>query len=356
MRSFGSNSRNPSSEFERISLDELPRPEARPPLRIVPPEETNPPIPSSLSPSRSIILPRGNVRRTNTSKFSSHWRKPSYSRVTSSTNAKDESSIPAQPYDEEGGVEPDIREVEEGLNIALGTSTDLGSWLPTTRSPTIRRTEQSPATPQIVVEDTTAEDAFDTDERETAGLTENAGPIAGAPSPKRAKTLSPKRPRIVTSGLLGSDLGALERRGSASDVHVSPTSPTSGDVDRILSPGRNVVIRHLRKASQRVVNIAHTDEQDEDVDRFDSSGVLPKKRPSISESPREFPLSSSSTPISPTWRLSTEFAPDETGHSRWIETVELQGKSLGLFGPKNAFRNWLCDVLLHPYASYPKHR
>lgn len=356
MRSFGSTSRNPSSEFERISLDELPRPEARPQLRITPPEETNPPIPSSLSPSRSIVLPRVSLRRTNTSNFSSHWRRPSYSRVGLSANAKDESS-PVRPYDEEGGVEPDIREVEEGLNAALGTNTDLGSWLPITRSPTIRRTEQSPATPQIVVEDTAAEEAFETDERETAALTENAGQIAGAPSPKRANTLSPKRPRIITSGLLGFDLGAIERRGSAPEVHVSPTSPTSGDIDKILSPGGNTVIRHLRKASQRVVNIAHTDEQSEELDSFALPASSPsKKRPSISESPHELPFSASATPISPIGKFSTEFSVDETGHSRWIEAVELQGKSLGIFGPKNPFRNWLCDVLLHPYVLYPNRR
>jgi hypothetical protein len=209
--------------------------------------------------------------------------------------------------------------------------------------------EPSSPTPQILVEDTTAEETFDTDERETAGLTENAGQIAGAPSPNPAKTLNPKRPRIITSGLLGSDLSALERRVSPTDAHVSPTSPTSGDVDRILSPGGNTVIRHLRKASQRVVNIAHTDEHGQEADSFAFAGVSPK-RPSISETPQEFPFSASATPTSPIRNFSTEFPADETGHSRWIDTVELQGKSLGIFGPKNVFRNWLCDILLHPYA------
>jgi hypothetical protein len=237
------------------------------------------------------------------------------------------------------------------LNAALGTSTDLGSWLPTTRQPSFRRGEKITTTPQIVVEDTSAEEAsFVTDERETAGLTDNASQIAGAPSVRRANTLTTPRPRINTSGMLGSDLGAVERRGSAGDIQMSATSQSSNETERNLSPGGNSVIRHLRKASQRVVNIANGDDQVESTGGFPFPGTSPKLRPAIPEDVEEFQFPSLGAPISTLDKMSTEFSTAETGHSRWVEDVELRGKSLGIFGPDNPIRNWLCNLLLHPYV------
>jgi len=357
MRPFGSTSRDPSSEFERISLDDLSRREEAPPqLHIVPPaEETSgSQQPATLSPSRPIILPRVSLRRANTGGSTLHWRKPSYSRVDSSANPRIDPPEPTRQYDEEGGVDPDMREVREGLNAALGTSTDMGSWLPNTvRQPSVRRVEQLPTTPQIVVQDTNAEEMFEPDERDTAGLTDNASQIAGAsssaPSVRRARTLETRRPRpqIDTSGMLIPDLGAVERRGSASDIHLSPLTPGGNDGERASSPGGNSVIRHLRKASQRVVNIGgQEDDRAESPGGFPFPGTSPKIRPTATEGQQEFPFPA---PHSPFEKTSTEFDVSETGDSRYIDTIELRGKSLGIFGPDNAFRNWLCDVLLHPY-------
>jgi len=357
MRPFGSNSRDPSSEFERISLDDLSRRDEGPPqVQVVPPpEETSgSQLPATLSPSRPIIIPRVSLRRANTGGSTLHWRKPSYSRVDSAANPRIDPPEPTRQYDEEGGVDPDIREVQEGLNAALGTSTDMGSWLPTTqRQPSFRRVEQLPTTPQIVVQDTNAEETFEPDERETAGLAENASQIAGTsstPSVRRARTLETRRPRIDTSGMLVPDLGAVERRGSASDIHLSPLTPGGNDGERASSPGGNSVMRHIRKASQRVVNIGgQEDDRAESPGGFPFPGQSPKVRPMDMDGPREFPFPSLGAPVTPIEKMSTEFDVSETGHSRYLETVELRGKSLGIFGPDNAFRNWLCDVLLHPY-------
>src|SRR5271154_2266410 len=151
MRPF---SREPSTEFERISLDDLSRPPAGPQIQVVQPTEQPPPNPATLSPSRPIVLSRVSLHRTPSN---THWRRPSYSRLESSANPNIDPPEPARQYDEEGGVDPDLREVEEGLNAALGTSADLGSWLPTTRQPSIRRPELIPSAPQIVVQDTSAE-------------------------------------------------------------------------------------------------------------------------------------------------------------------------------------------------------
>ena len=354
MRPFVSNSRNPSSEFEHISLDDLSRREERPPqVQLVPPPETSgSQLPASLSPSRPIILPRVSLRRTNTGGSTLHWRKPSYSRIDSSANPRVDPPEPSREYDEEGGVDPDIREVEEGLNVALGTSTDMGSWLPTTRQPSVRRVEQLPATPQIVVQDTNAEETFEPDERETAGLADNASQIAGAPSTpsvRRARTLETRRPRIDTSGMLVPDLGVVERRGSTADIYSSPSSPGGDDGERAPSPGGNSVIRHLRKASQRVLNIGgQEDDHDGSPGGFPFPGASPKVRPTVIEGPQEFPFPSLGPPLTRIEKTSTEFDVSDTGHSRHIDTVELRGKSLGIFGPDNAFRNWLCDLLLHP--------
>src|SRR5579859_3843584 len=183
MRSHNSNSRDPSSEFERISLDDLsPRPGTPPRLQIQTPnlstgvDNNAPPISPFLSPSRPIIIPRVSLRRTPTA-GGLHWRRPSYSRVDTSTTQKSDIPSPSrQDYDFEGGVDPNIQEVQEGLNAALGTDAEIGTWLPTTRKPSVRRPDLIPTTPQIIVQET-ADDAFIPDEAETAGLTVNAGPI-----------------------------------------------------------------------------------------------------------------------------------------------------------------------------------
>jgi hypothetical protein len=352
MRPFASNSRDPSSEFERISLDDLSRPEP-PPTETEPPVDPNPPISSSSLSPRPILIPRVSLRRTNTTGPSLHWRKPSYSRVDSSSSPKVDAPGPSRQYDEEGGVDPDIREVEEGLNVALGTSAELGSWLPTTRQPSVRRVEHAPATPQIVVEDTTVEDVFIPDEQETAGLTVNASQIAGAASRPRARTLSTRRPRADVPGMLGQDLGEVERRGSTGESS-SPRLSSSGS-ERLshpaaLTPGASSVMRHIRKASQRVVNIANSDDKVESAPEstigFPFPGASPKLRPSTSDGPQEFPFPPLDRKPSPLEKLSSEFSISDT-RKLDPDTVKLRGKSLGIFGPDNALRNWLCNILLN---------
>ena len=350
-----STSRDASSEFERISLDELPPQGTRPQLQIniVPPTDSNPPVPSSspsLSPSRPIIIPRVSLQRNISSGPTSHWRKPSYSRVDSSANPKGDSPSSSRQYDEEGGVELEVSEVEEGLNAALGTGVELGSWLPTTRQPSFRRVEPSPAitTPQIVVDDTALQDVFVPDERETAGLAVNAGQIAGTAPVRRARTLSPGRGR--PGELLGYDLGTLERRGSAEGDLGSPTSPAASDADKSLAPTTNSVFRHIRKASQRVVNLANAGDGTEQNEGFPFIEPT-KSRPTTREGPAEFPFPSLGQSSSSVDKFATEFNVAETGHSPHIDAVALRGKSLGIFGPDNYIRNRLCNLLLHSYIN-----
>jgi len=359
MRRFGSSSRSPSSEFERISLEDLSSPDRQPPpqVQIVPPEdEPQQTSPLPRSPTRPIQIPRVELRRQNTTGLQLHWRKPSYSRVDSSVNPRTDNTEPSSPYEGEGVADPDMEELKEGLNVALGTGLDTGSWLPINRQPSIRRLsgEDIPLTPQIVVEDMTQE-TFEPDERETAGLTLNASQIAGTEPVPRATLLSPQRPqkpRINTTGLLGSDLEAVESRRSA--VLESPGgSRTSAISDAEISPTGNSMIRHLRKASQRVVNIAYAGEEAEPQTEFPFPGASPRIKPAASPTgPTEFPfppLGPSGTPMSPMEKLSTEFDAAATGHAPFIDTVQFRGKSLGIFGPESAIRNRLCNLLLHPY-------
>ena len=344
MNPFSSSSRGPSSEFERISLDDLSARREPPQLQIVPPAEGDVPQPSTLSPSRPIIIPRVSLRRKNTSTSTTHWRRPSYSRVDSSANPPTEPRDPAPPYDEEG-VEPDIQEVQEGLNAALGTDTRLGSWLPTTRRPSFRKVEQTEAPPQIVIEDTTVEETFVPDERETAGLTLNASQIAGVPAMGR----SLQRPQITDRDMLGPDIRAMERRGSATEQSLTPGLSAS-DSDKGLLPGTNSVIRHLRKTSQRIVNIANAEAHAEGGTELPFSMAKPRAGASTQESPQEFPFPSVGPQYSPAEKLYTEFSASETGHSSFIDTVEFRGKSLGIFGPHSAIRNLFCEILLHGYV------
>jgi hypothetical protein len=350
MGPFGSNSRNPSAEFERISLEDLSPSEnrrQRPQIQIIPPADTNVSHPPSLSPGRPIALPRVGLRRTPTTGATSHWRRPSYSRVHSPASAQANAAATNPQYDEEG-AEPDIEELKEGLNVALGTGVGVGSWLPITRQPSARRVSGL-APPQILVQDST-EETFEPDERETAGLTVNASQIAGTAPVRRARTLSPVRPRIMTSGMLGADLSAVER-GPVSAVEAGSfrTSLVPGDTDR--TPGGGL-LRHIRKASQRVVNIASTGRVDEGTE-FPFVGTSPQMTPVAQTGPTEFPFNPLDAPISPIDKLSTEFNVVETGHSPLVDTVEFRGRSVGIFEPNNAIRNRLCNILLHPYP--PRH-
>src|SRR5579871_5303068 len=294
MRPFGSSSRNASSEFERISLEDLsPAPRQPPRLQIVPPaDEPEQSSPFPRSPSRPIQIPRVDLRRHNTAGIQLHWRKPSYSRVESSANPRIDTPGTSSQYEGEGVADPDMEELKEGLNVALGTGSETGSWLPITRQLSARKSsgEDIPLTPQIVVEDT-AQETSETDERETAGLTINAGQIAGAEPVRRSTTLSPQRPRINTTRLLGSDLEAVERRGSRLE---SPSgSRTSITSDSDSAPASNSVIRHLRKASQRVVNIAYAGEEAEARSEYPFPGTSPKTKPAASPiGPSEFPFPS----------------------------------------------------------------
>jgi hypothetical protein len=356
MRPYRANSRDPSSEFERISLDDLSRPES-PPQQVEPPTETNPPIASSLSPSRPIIIPRVSLRRKNTTGTSLHWRKPSYSRVDSTASPKPDAPGPSSQYDEDGGVDPDIREVEEGLNVALGTGEDIGSWLPTTRQPSIRKVERGPVTPQIMVEDTAAVDGFEPDERETAGLTVNASQIAGAAPVGRARTLSTRRVPAEPTGMLGYDLGALERRGSnaESSSQLSPTSidGRGGSHPTALTPGgATTVMRHIRKVSQRVVNIANSDEQVETSTGFPFPGLSPKIKPIETDISQEFPFPALDSKASPVEKLSAEFNVGDIQKNPIFEKIELRGRSLYIFSPDNVLRNWLCNILLRSYCPF----
>ena len=365
-----SSSRDPSGEFERIPLEDLsrettPQPgPSRPELRIIPPSDTDSHPPqagpsTSLSPSRPIILPRVSLRRANTGNApSAHWRRPSYARVDSSVTTQQDQPEPARQYDVDGGVEPDIHEVQDGLNVALGTGTALGSWLPITRQPSARKIEQiSPVAvvtndattaPQIVVEDTGAGEAYETDERETAGLTGNAVPIAGAAPVRRAMTLGSIRPQISTAERLGSDLSAAERGAASVDVTSSSMERTSAEMERPPVSAGNAVIRHIRKASRRVVDLANAGDSLDTATEFPFPGGTPQPRVSTDEVQGEFPFPDPDAPITPVEKPIAEFGVTETREPLILETVNFRGKSLGIFGPNNPIRNWLCNVLLHP--------
>jgi hypothetical protein len=260
---------------------------------------------------------------------------------------------PSRQYDEEGGVDPDIQEVQEGLNVALGTNMEIGSWLPTTRQPSTRRVEHTAAMPQIVVQDTTVDDGFELDERDTAGLTVNASHIAGA-APVRGRQPSTRRPSAEPPEMLGHDLGAVERRGSGEGSSSRPNSSGS-DGSRLshpaaLTPGASTVMRHIRKASQRIVNIANTDDQKaETPGGFPFPGLSPKIHPSTPDGPQEFPFPSLDAKPSPVEKLSSEYVID-FGEPPAFQKVKLHGKSLFIFGPDNVIRNWFCIMLLHSYV------
>ncbi|MCJ1401150.1 calcium channel protein [Xylographa trunciseda] len=104
----------------------------------------------------------------------------------------------------------------------------------------------------------------------------------------------------------------------------------------------------FRKMSQRVVNLSNQPEA------FDQLGRQPSTRLATLEGPPSFPAMTEyahdeplQTPL-PIEKDSPLISVAPT-HEKWQPPSNpLKGKSLGLFGPENPIRLWLCELLVHP--------
>ena len=207
------------------------------------------------------------------------------------------------------------------------------------------------------------EDYFPAMEDDRSPLTDERflQPISGSPHPggsgQRHDRQSLQSARSSPGSRLGDDLPNVEHGlrvpGSTSSLH-RLSSQSTRSLSRSLSSSAaasplSSAGSMLRKMSQRVVNLSNEPEILDQIIR---------RQPSIKSATLEGP---------PSFPAMTEYAHDEpvqvpspvekapplvtVGKSveKWQpEPNPLKGKSLGVFGPNNRIRLWLCELLVHP--------
>ncbi|KAI2929764.1 hypothetical protein CBS147321_4854 [Aspergillus niger] len=194
---------------------------------------------------------------------------------------------------------------------------------------------------------------------DTARLTEtqNVQPISGASGSDnehqndRGGTRSVQFPATGHSGSrLGDDLHNLED----GFVGRSRGGSNAADRSRSLSPSASgsALLRAssmMKSMSQRIVNLSNEPEVvEQSILREESHKNArmeePPVLPSLPDYAHDAPSTTSLNSSAPREKL-----PSSNKAWRGISNP-LRGKSLGILGPDNALRMWLCDILVHPFT------
>lgn len=158
---------------------------------------------------------------------------------------------------------------------------------------------------------------------------------------------------------LGDDLPTLDpnagihrKLSTGSDISrlTSSISGESGERSRSLSPSPSPIARAnsmLREISQRVVNLSNDSNMVERSIRRKSS-VREHRRPSTSAPPMpdEELAAPPQSPLEKIPSVEASPTPDLPVH----RSNPLRGKTWGIFGPENKLRQWLCEILVHPWT------
>ena len=136
---------------------------------------------------------------------------------------------------------------------------------------------------------------------------------------------------------------SLRRMSSQSTRSLSRSLSSSAAASPLSTAGSM-----FRKMSQRVVNLSNEPELLDQIGRQPSTRLAtlegPPSFPAMTEYAHDEPLQTP-TPIEKD-PPSINVAPT---HEKWEPPSNpLKGKSLGLFGPENPIRLWLCELLVHP--------
>ncbi|MCJ1394714.1 calcium channel protein [Xylographa bjoerkii] len=275
---------------------------------------------------------------------------------------------------EDGELSPvDIGEFQAAMG-SVGLSIDTSPML--LRPPLLTTTSASGRTHLGVITETEAvspftrpvesmeedEDYLSSADNDRSPLTDTRflQPISGSQLPdasgQRHDRRSQQSYRSSRGVMLGDDLPHVEhglqvpgsnrslRRMSSQSTRSLSRSLSSSAAASPLSTAGSM----FRKMSQRVVNLSNEPEA------FDQIGRQPSTRLATLEGPPSFPAMTeyahdeplqTPTPIEKDPPLIT-VAPT---HEKWQPPSNpLKGKSLGLFGPDNPIRLWLCELLVHP--------
>ena len=171
----------------------------------------------------------------------------------------------------------------------------------------------------------------------------------------RTSRLGDDLPSLDTGGLMHRKLSS----GSGISRLTAPRAE-SGERSRSLSPSPSPMARAnsmLREMSQRVVNLSNDSDMVEQSMRRKSS-VRQHRRPSTTSHTPPVPTvrdeervqDHTATPLEkvPSVQATPEPFTPFTPTTPVYHPNPLIGKTWGIFGPENALRKWLCDVLVHP--------
>lgn len=206
------------------------------------------------------------------------------------------------------------------------------------------------------------EDYFSPSDNDRSPLTDTRflQPISGSQLPnvpgQRHDRQSPHTLRASPGARLGDDLPhndhGLQVPGSSRSLKRMSSQSTRSLSRSLSASGATSPLSHagsmFRKMSQRVVNLSNEPEI------LDQIGRQPPTRSATLEGPPSFPAMTeyahdepleTPTPIEKDPPLITVAHTPE----KWQPPSNpLKGKSLGMFGPENSIRLWLCELLVHP--------
>ena len=108
----------------------------------------------------------------------------------------------------------------------------------------------------------------------------------------------------------------------------------------------------LRKASQRVVNLSNEPDAIDTNMRAERSGRVSKEgrmeAPPALPAMQDYAVDDRPGTSIPIEKTRSNVSASEEPEGYWPQPNPLRGKSLGIFGPDNRLRLWLCEVLVHP--------
>ena len=201
-----------------------------------------------------------------------------------------------------------------------------------------------PMTPTPMMHEPEPDNFFPPQDSDSTPLTDlrYLAPISGAPA---------SAPQSSSHSRMGSRLGddlnmeaGREHRPSSTLSTRSLAPPMAGST---LSRAGTII----RNASQRIVNLSNEpDAVDSQMgrqrSRSDQDGRMeaPPALPAMQDYAHD-DRSSLSLPVE---KNQPVIASTEESESQWPHSNPLRGKSLGIFGPDNWLRLWLCEVLVHP--------
>jgi voltage-dependent calcium channel len=266
------------------------------------------------------------------------------------------------PFDADADLEPELAgssaQLQQGFEEAIGLSSDgrprRGSWLPPRNlddatPPYLMHSDYDDRS--VRVSSIEIREVDEDDDRAGLTIPENIQPMSGSNLTTPVSPFGGRNSRFGSpNARLGDDLehgmggtsgaSSINSRGSLSVPSASPVRRLSIAVqrmsERVVNLGNDSTVSVSRKASQTSTRSKSISIQSPPTHRHAEFDDYAKEE---IQSPDEKPT----TPLRPKHPSLRKAPPGRYN--------PLKGKTLGIFGPNNKLRLFLCDVICHPYVN-----